>query len=85
MYKQSIYLLQLLNILEIQVDVITNEYKWCPVNHLLELFNFPHTLHGLIESFTCLLAFGKYIVKEINELQGLLVVNRPQGYHNRAV
>ena len=82
--KQNIYLLQLRNILEIQVDVVTNEYKWCPVNHLLELFNFSHTLHGLIESFTCLLAFGKCIVEETHELQGSLVANRPQGYHNRS-
>ena len=45
MYEQNVYLLQLLNIIEIQVDVVTNEYKWCPVNHLLELFNFSLTLH----------------------------------------
>ena len=67
-YKQNIYLLQLLNILEIQVGVITNENKWCPVLHLFELSNFSHTLHGLIESFTCLVAISKCIVEETHEL-----------------
>ena len=67
-YKQNIYLLQLLNILEIQVGVITNENKWCPVLHLFELFNFSHTLHGLTESFTCLVAMSKCIVEETHEL-----------------
>ena len=46
---------QQLNVVEIKSEVITNEYKWCPVLHLLEGFGFSQTLHGLIESFTCLL------------------------------
>ena len=83
-YEKNNYMDQQLNVVEIKCDVITNEYKWCPVLHLLEGFGFSQTLHGLIESFTCLLAFSKCIVEETHELLGSLVCNRPQGYHNRS-
>ena len=67
-------------VLEIKFDVVTNEYKWRPVLLLLEGFRISHTLHGLIESFTCLLALNKGIAEETHELQGSLVTYRLQGH-----
>ena len=72
---------QQLNVLEIKFDVVTNEYKWYSVLHLLEGFRISHTLHGLIESFTRLLAFSKCNVEETHELQDSLVTYRPQGHN----
>ena len=73
-YEKNNYMDQQLDVLDIKFDVITNEYKWCPVLHLLERSRFSHTSHGLIESFTRLLAFSKCIVKETHELQGSFVI-----------
>ena len=70
-------MVRILNFLEIQADVITNEYEWCPVLHLFEHFTLSHALHGLLERFTCLLAFSKCIVEETHGLRGSIVINRP--------
>ena len=47
-YEKNNYMDQQLDVLDIKFDVITNEYKWCPVLHLLERSRLPHTSHGLI-------------------------------------
>ena len=61
--------------IKLQCDVITNEYKRCPVSKFSGL---SHAVHCPVKGFTCTFSFHKMLIEFFHKLKSGLVVNRPQ-------